>query len=371
MKTKEKLNISFFGSSILSAYWNGAATYYRGIVKSLYKQGHSVTFYEPDIYERQKHRDIEDPDYCEVIIYPEDRLNLENLLRRAQGNSDIIIKTSGVGAFDEFLEAEIPTLKTDENVVIFWDVDAPATLDRIQNDLNDPFRNQLPLYDCILTYGGGKPVENAYRDLGAKACFPIYNALDTDTHHPAKPKKEFEAAMSFLGNRLPDREARVKEFFVKPAQQLSNKKFIIGGSGWDDFDFPENVTYIGHVYTKDHNAFNSTPMTVLNISRESMFRYGFSPATRVFEAAGAGACIITDYWEGIDMFFEPDTEIIVAKNGQEVIEILDLLTPERAKEIGEAAYQKVLEKHTYNHRAKRLERILKELMSNTKTKLKI
>lgn len=110
-------------------------------------------------------------------------------------------------------------------------------------------------------------------------------------------------------------------------------------------------------------------MAVLNISRESMFRYGFSPATRVFEAAGAAACIITDYWEGIDFFFEPDIEILVAKDGDEVAEILRLLTPERAKEIGEAACKKVLEKHTYKHRAKRLEKILQEALSKTKIKI--
>lgn len=369
MKTKEKLNISFFGSSILSAYWNGAATYYRGIVKSLYQKGHSITFYEPDVYDRQSHRDIENPEYCEVIVYPEDRVNLKALLRKAQEESDIIIKTSGVGVFDEFLEAEVPKLKRDNNLIIFWDVDAPATLDRMDNDMNDPFRDQLPLYDLVLTYGGGNPVINAYKKFGAKACFPIYNALDTDTHHPGKHLEKYEAALNFLGNRLPDREERVIEFFDKPARSLPDKKFIIGGSGWKDFNFPENVVYAGHIYTKDHNSFNSSPMAVLNISRESMFRYGFSPATRVFEAAGAAACIITDYWEGIDFFFEPDIEILVAKDGDEVTEILRLLTPERAKEIGKAAYKKVLEKHTYKQRAKVLEKILQESLSKTKIKI--
>src|SRR5690625_3679957 len=248
MKTKEKLNISFFGSSILSAYWNGAATYYRGIVKSLYQQGHSITFYEPDVYDRQSHRDIENPEYCEVIVYPEDRVNLKALLRKAQEESDIIIKTSGVGVFDEFLEAEVPKLKHSDNLIIFWDVDAPATLDRMDNNMNDPFRDQLPLYDLVLTYGGGNPVINAYKKFGAKACFPIYNALDTDTHHPGKHLEKYEAALNFLGNRLPDREERVIEFFDKPARSLPDKKFIIGGSGWKDFNFPENVVYAGHIY---------------------------------------------------------------------------------------------------------------------------
>lgn len=362
----DKLNIAFFGSSIVSAYWNGAATYYRGIVKALHKMGHQVTFYEPDIYERQKHRDIEDPDYCEVIVYKKDKVNLRALLRKAQEESDIIIKTSGVGAFDEFLEREIPNLRKKGNAIIYWDVDAPATLERMREDPADPFHDDVFRFDCVLTYGGGAPVIEAYRQFGAKRCVPIYNALDTDTHFPVAAETKFEASLNFLGNRLPDREDRVKEFFMEPAKTLPDQKFIIGGSGWGDFDLPNNVDYVGHVYTKDHNAFNCSPMAVLNISRNSMASYGFSPATRVFEAAGAAACLITDYWKGIEEFFEPEKEILVARDGSEVVKILSALTPERAKEIGKAAYKKVLEKHTYEHRADLLGKVLKETLEAKK-----
>ncbi|MDX5437536.1 MAG: glycosyltransferase, partial [Pontibacter sp.] len=276
----------------------------------------------------------------------------------AAAEADMVVKASGVGVFDELLEREVLKLQTDERLVVFWDVDAPATLDRVHNNPNDPFLQLIPQYDMILTYGGGDPVVNAYEALGAKKCVPIYNALDTATHFPVDPDPKFDADLAFLGNRLPDREARVDEFFLKPAALELNKKFIIGGSGWGDKQMSDNVTYIGHVYTNDHNAFNCTPKAVLNISRESMARYGFSPATRVFEAAGAGACIITDYWEGIDFFFEPDKEILVAKDGAEVAAILADLTESKAKAIGEAAYKKVLSAHTYNHRAEQLEKLL-------------
>lgn len=356
---KKNLEIAFFGSSIVSAYWNGAATYYRGIVKALDKMGHKVTFYEPDIYERQKHRDIDDPDWCKVVVYPEDKVALKGLLRQAS-EADVIIKASGVGAFDDFLEDAVVQLKKEDNLVIFWDVDAPATLDRIESDPSDAFNALIPKYDFILTYGGGQPVIDAYERNGAKRCIPIYNALDTDTHFPVEPQREFEGSLAFLGNRLPDREKRVEEFFLKPAQNLPQEKFLLGGSGWGDKSVPENVEYLGHVYTKDHNAFNCTPKTVLNISRDSMAKYGFSPATRVFEAAGAGACIITDYWKGIETFFEPNEEILVASNGNDVLELLSKLTPERAKQIGDAAYKKVLAKHTYEHRAELLESVISE-----------
>jgi len=364
---KEKLKIAFFGSSIVSAYWNGAATYYRGIVKALNKMGHEITFYEPDIYERQKHRDINDPDYCRVIVYPEDQLTLRALLREAS-EADVIIKASGVGAFDEFLEYEVTQLKKKTNLIIFWDVDAPATLDRIEEHVKDPFKELIPKYDFILTYGGGQPVIDAYINNGAKKCIPIYNALDTDTHYPVAAQEKYNGSLAFLGNRLPDRERRVEVFFIEPAKNLPEHKFLLGGSGWGDKPLPENIEYLGHIYTQDHNAFNCTPLAVLNISRDSMAKYGFSPATRVFEAAGAAACIITDYWKGIETFFKPDEEIIVVKDGKEVEEVLRNLTPERAEAIGKAAYNKVLSHHTYNHRAELLESVIsKKLFVAQKT----
>jgi len=358
--SNKKFNIAFFGSSIVSAYWNGAATYYRGIVKALHRLGHHITFYEPDIYERQRHRDIPDPDYCDVVVYKKNKDLLSSLLLKAQRESDIIIKTSGVGAFDRFLEAELPRLKNENNLILFWDVDAPATLERMQNDSSDPFIHQLPHYDCILTYGGGTPVVRAYRNYGASLCVPIYNALDTDTHYPVPPDKKYEAHLSFLGNRLPDRKKRVEEFFIQPARKIPDKNFIIGGSGWEDHPLADNIRHVGHVYTAAHNAFNSSPLAVLNISRDSMAKYGYSPATRVFEAAGAAACIITDHWEGIEMFFEPGEEILIARDGNEVTEILRKLTPEQARKTGRAAYHKALQKHTYRQRAELLDEILSQ-----------
>src|SRR3954452_2598808 len=198
----------------------------------------------------------------------------------------------------------------------------------MESDPRDRFRPLVPRYDLVLTYGGGDPVVQAYRRFGARECVPVYNALDPSTHHPTDPDPRFAGDLGFLGNRLPDREARVDEFFLRPARLLADKKLVLGGNGWHDkADMPANVSSVGHVYTRDHNAFNCTPRAVLNVNRQSMARYGFSPATRVFEAAGAGACLITDAFEGVEDFFEPDHEILVASSGEEVAQHLQALTP--------------------------------------------
>ena len=362
---KTSLNIAFFGSSLVSAYWNGAATYYRGIVRALSERGHTITFYEPDAYGRQQNRDIPDPDWAKVIVYAADSAdNVRKTVELARG-VDLVIKASGVGVFDELLEEAVLELQNSATRVIFWDVDAPATLDRITHNAKDAFRALIPRYDFVLTYGGGDPVVEAYERFGARKCVPIYNALDPHTHYPVPPEPRFESDLGFLGNRLPDRELRVEEFFLNVATLLPERRFLLGGSGWADKPKAPNVTYVGHVYTRDHNAFNSTPMAVLNVNRESMARYGFSPPTRVFEAAGAGACLITDAWVGIELFLEPGKEVLVAHNAEEVAAHLQALTPERARRIGDAALTRIRAEHTYQHRVVQLEAILDETESRS------
>jgi spore maturation protein CgeB len=357
---KGRMNIAFFGSSLVSAYWNGAATYYRGIIRALHGLGCQITFYEPDAYDRQKHRDIPDPDWARVVVYPADsEYDVLSAVERARG-ADMLVKTSGVGVYDRLLEAAILDIKDPQTLTVFWDVDAPATLDRVKADASDLFKDLIPLYDLILTYGGGEPVVKSYEALGARACVPIYNALDPDTHHPVPPEDRFACDLALLANRLPDRETRIDEFFFAAAERLPDYRFMLGGSGWADKSMPANVNYVGHVYTRDHNAFNCSSRAVLNVNRDSMASYGFSPATRIFEAAGTGACLITDAWEGIETFLTPDSEVLVARDAQEVVEHLQALDDEKAKQIGEAARQRVLAEHTYQHRALQLQRLLED-----------
>ncbi len=356
--TPDRLRIAFFGSSLVSAYWNGAATYYRGILRAMAARGHAITFYEPDAYGRQRHRDIPDPPYARVVVYrAESVADLEPVLADARG-ADLVVKASGVGVLDPELERSVLDLAGGATRVVFWDVDAPATLARLEADAGDPFHALVPRFDLVLTYGGGAAVVDAYRRLGARGCVPVYNALDPATHHPTAPDPRFASDLAFLGNRLPDREARVEEFFLAPARACPDRRFAIGGSGWSDKPMPPNVVHLGHVGTADHNAFNCTPRAVLNVNRESMARCGFSPPTRVFEAAGAGACLICDDWPGLDAFLEPEREVLVARSGEEVAGIVKGLGAERANAIGRAARRRVLAEHTYEHRARVLERAL-------------
>ena len=352
-----RLNIAIFGSSLVSAYQNRPVGYFRGLVRALSECGHRVTFYEPKNPERLEHRDLANPHWAKVVFYgANDEAALDALERAEQ--SDLIIKCSGVGECDDLLEAAVLELKRPETLVAFLDANPCATLDRINNNPEDYFRPLIPEYDFIIARGGGTPVVEAYTSLGATECVPIYNALDPNLHFPAPPEKKFEADLGLLNDHTPERETRVKEFLFKPAASLPDQKFLIGGTGWQKESLPANLTSLDEIPEDQRNAFNSTVRAVLNVNCGCATRYGFSPPPAVFEAAGAGACLITDKWEGIELFLEPERELLVAANGEEVIEHLRKLTPERAKEIGEAARRRVLGAHTYAHRAHQLERIL-------------
>ncbi len=353
------MKIAFYGSSLVSAYWNGAATYYRGLLRALAEKGYEITFYEPDVYDRQKNRDIDPPPWCKVVVYEGTVAALKTVTAEAAA-ADVVVKASGVGFEDDLLLDELLRHARPNALKIFWDVDAPATLAEVRAAQDHPLRKALTQLDMVLTYGGGAPVVDAYRAIGARECIPIYNALDPQTHHPVPADRRFGADLGFLGNRLPDREARVEHFFLEPAARLPSQTFLLGGSGWHDKPMSTNINYIGHVSTRDHNAFNVTPKAVLNISRESMAENGFSPATRVFEAAGAGGCLITDHWEGIELFLKPDEEVLVARDGHDVTEIMADLSEERADEIGQRALKRVLEEHTYAHRAETVDALLRQ-----------
>jgi spore maturation protein CgeB len=354
---RDSLDIAFFGSSLVSSWWNGSCTYYRGIIRGLHELGHRVTFYEPVAYERQEHRDIPDPDWARVVIYEApDEAAVRAVVEQARG-VDLVVKTSGVGVFDDVLEDAVLGLGT---YTAFWDVDAPATLSRMESHPDDSFRALLPSYDLVLTYGGGEPVVRRYTELGAQECLVVYNALDPTTHHPADTDPRYAADLALLANRLPDREERIEEFFLRPASLLPDRTFLLGGNGWGDKAIPPNVRLVGHVGTADHNAFNSTPLAVSNVTRDSMVANGWSPATRVFEVAGAAACQITDAWEGIEDFLVPDREVLVARDGAEVAEHLRSLDESRAALLGKAALERVLSEHTYGHRAVQVDQILRE-----------
>lgn len=349
------MKIFVFGSSITSSYWNGAATYYRGCYKYLARLGHQIAFAEPDAYGRQQHRDAGDFSFVESIVYRPAN-DLDAMLQRASC-ADVVIKHSGLGADDELLEERVLEC-ANHSAVCFWDVDAPATIERMRSDSRDPFHSLVPAYDAIFTYGGGPVIENAYRGFGARRYYSIYNGLDSETHHPVPPSEMFRCDVAFVGNRLPDREERVEALFLRAAELAPDRSFLLGGEGWQGKSMPNNVRCIGHVPTALHNLVNCSAGMVMNINRTSMAESGYAPPTRVFEVAGAAACLLCDRWPGIEKFFEPGTEILLISSAEDVAEVLRRLDDPHRKRIGKALRERALRDHSYAQRAEQIETAL-------------
>jgi spore maturation protein CgeB len=362
------MKLVLFGSSLVSAYWNGAATYYRGICKAMHARGHQVVFVEPDLYERQAHRDLlTDPPYAEVRVC-HGWADLARELDRAR-DADLVAKCSGVGGWDMELAAAVLELRSERTRVAFWDVDAPQTLAAAfaeDEDRTDTFRALIPRYDVILLYGGGPPVQQAYAQLHARRTALIYNAVDPDDYFPVAADPARACDLLFMGNRMPDREQRVRDLFFAAASAAPDLQFVLGGNGWDVRELPRNVRYVGHVPTADHRAWNCSARLVLNVNRADMAATGYSPPTRVFEAAGCGSCVVTDAWQGVDTFFKPDQEILVAHSAADLVGHLRATEPARATTIGRAARQRVLRDHTYTNRAATLDAALAQQPSLVK-----
>jgi spore maturation protein CgeB len=359
------MKLVLFGSSLVSAYWNGAATYYRGICKALHARGHQVVFVEPDIYDRQQHRDLAaDPPYAEVRVC-RGWVDLERELERAR-SADLVAKCSGVGGWDMELASGVLELRAAGTRVAFWDVDAPQTLAMVSAE--DPeaertFRALIPRYDLILLYGGGPQVQSAYARLGSRDTQLVYNAVDPDEYYPVAPDPSRVCDLLVMGNRMPDREARVHDLFLRAAVAAPDLSFVLAGSGWDDCRLPANVRYVGHAPTAQHRVWNCSARMVLNINRSDMAMTGYSPPTRVFEAAGCGSCVLTDAWQGIETFLIPDAEVLLASTAEDIVSHLRQTSVQRARAIGLAARRRVLRDHTYTARATALDRVLAQATS--------
>jgi spore maturation protein CgeB len=355
------VKLTLFGSSIVSSYWNGALTYYQGLCRAMHARGHEIVFVEPDIYDRQAHRDAAaDPPYAEVRVcrgWPD----LERELDLAR-SADVVVKCSGVGAWDQELASGVLDRRVAGQLVAFLDVDAPRTLaDARAEVLGTGFRALIPRFDVILLYGGGPPVERAYAELGARRTCLVYNAVDPDAYYPVPPDPARASDCLFMGNRMPDREERVRELFFAAAERAPDLGFVLGGAGWEGAALPSNVRWVGPIPSGEHRAWNCSARTVLNVVRRDMALLGWSPPTRVFEAAGCGSCVITDAWTGVEHFFEPGREILVAASADDLVGHLRSVDAAAAALIGGAARRRVLRDHTYGARAVILEREIESL----------
>src|SRR5918996_4297062 len=324
------MKIAFFGLTISSSWGNGHATLLRGLFKSLSARGHRIVFFERDVPYYAAHRDLIELPGVELLLYRDWR-EIRPIARDVVAESDVAIVTSycpdGIDATELVVSANVP-------LRVFYDLDTPVTLEALQN--GEPLAyicpRKLADFDLVLSYTGGAALTSLRDKLDARRVVPLFGSVDPEVHHPAPARPSYKADLSYLGTYAPDRQLLVDQLFLEVARRLPDRKFIIGGSKYP-FDFPwrQNIWYVQHVPPSAHAAFFCSSPLTLNVTRAAMARMGYCPSGRLFEAAACGVAIVSDDWAGLDEFFQPGSEIIVARTTDDVIAAMQLAPAEIAR----------------------------------------
>jgi len=314
--TPRTLTIVIFGLSVSSSWGNGHAVLWRGLITALLAAGHRVTFYERDVPYYAQHRDLHAlPPGGALVLYTD-------FPHRAVGGADVAIVTSycpdAAAARDAVLHSRA--------LRVFYDLDTPVTLARLDaGEAVDYVAGGLAGYDLVLSYTGGPALAALQSRLGARRVAPLYGSVDPAVHRPAAPREDYAALLSYLGTYAADRQAALERLFVEPARLLPAERFVIGGAQYPEgFPWTANTHFVWHLPPPEHPAFYSSSRLTLNVTRAAMAQMGWCPSGRLFEAAACGVPILTDDWPGLEAFFEPGTEILVARTTDDAMAALAL-----------------------------------------------
>src|SRR6266699_1310228 len=350
------MKLVIFGLSISSSWGNGHATIWRGLCGALARQGHDVTFFERDVPYYAAHRDLQNSDDYELVLYSEWDY-VEPHVREALRSAEIAMVTSycpdAVCASDMILKSAVPRR-------VFYDLDTPVTLERLEQEQAVEYIPPYGLepFDLVLSYTGGRALEGLQSGLGARRVASLYGSVDPDGHKPVEPSPQYSADLSYLGTYGPDRQQALEQRFLGRARWTPRKRFVIGGALYpEDFPWSKNIWFVRHVPPPLHPSFYCSSNLTLSITRSAMAEMGYCPSGRLFEAAACETPVVSDHWEGLEEFFEPGREILIASQAGDVVDDL-ALSPDELRRIGSAARERVLDEHTADHRSRELIRLL-------------
>jgi spore maturation protein CgeB len=352
------LKITIFGLTLSSSWGNGHATPYRAILKALHRRGHQVTFFEKDVPFYAQRRDFTRCAFCDLVLYRDWHDIRERALSQVR-DSDVVVSASycpeGASIIDEVLNVRRP-------LHVFYDLDTPITTAGLRKgEIEYLRRDQIPEFTLYLSFTGGRVLEELQSEWHARAARPLYGCVDPEVHAPAPPREEFRCALSYMGTYAADRKEKLAALFIEPARRIPEQPFVLAGSLYPDhLQWPENVSRFDHIAPSDHPAFYSSSRATLNITRRGMARTGYCPSGRFFEAAACGTLIVSDYFEGLETFFTPGEEIIIAHQPENVIAALSRPAADLGR-IANAARVRTLKQHTGDCRAEELLKYIAEV----------
>jgi spore maturation protein CgeB len=351
------MRLVVFGLAVSSSWGNGHATLWRGLIGALTRQGHEVTFFERDVPWYAETRDLHAlPDGAELVLYA-DWPAVRAKARAAVARADAVMVTSfcpdGPLA-SELAAEEAPGLS------VFYDMDTGVTLRRLEAGEGVDYLPPQGLadFDLVLSYTGGRALDALRTRLGARRVAPLYGHVDPAAHRPGVPDPAFRGDLSYLGTYAADRQEALDALFLAPARARPRNRFVLAGSGYpQDFPWTDNVFFVKHLPPGDHPAFFASSRLTLNVTREAMAAMGYCPSGRLFEAAACGIPVLSDIWDGLDHFFTPGEEILVARTTDEALAALDLPEADLAR-ISRAARERTLAQHSSEARVRELVALL-------------
>jgi spore maturation protein CgeB len=347
------MRLVVFGLAVSSSWGNGHATLWRGLIGALVRQGHEVVFFERDVPWYRDTRDLHAlPPGAELVLYP-DWASVRSRAGEEVARADAVMVTSFCP--DGPLASEL-AWEAARGLTVFYDMDTGVTLKRLEaGERVDYLPSQgLADFDLVLSYTGGRALGLLGSRLGARRVKPLYGHVDPEAHRPGTPREHFRGDLSYLGTYAADRQDALKSLFVEPARERPGMRFVLGGSGYpQDFPWTDNIYFVKHLPPADHPDFFASSRLTLNVTRQAMAAMGWCPSGRIFEAAACGVPTLSDSWDGVEDFFEPGDEILVARSTEEVLAALDLPDAQLAR-IGRAARERVLAEHSSAARAAEL-----------------
>lgn len=358
------MKIVICGLSITSSWGNGHATTFRALARAIRARGHEITFFERDLEWYASNRDMPEPPFCRVHIY-EQWDDVVKLLRRELSAADVAMVGSffpdGIKAADEIL-ASNAAVKT------FYDIDTPITVSKLRGgDTEYLRRGQIPGFDVYFSFTGGPMLREIESRFGAPHAVPLYCSFDPDRYRSFEADPRYRCDLSYMGTYASDRQAKLDELFSKPAAALPQKEFVLAGPQYSSsLIWPKNVRRIIHLEPEFHPYFYSSSLFTLNLTRQEMVEAGYSPSVRLFEAAGCGSTIISDEWPGLETFFEPNQEILLARSSNDVTPFLKGMTEHEVRKIGRRAQERVLAEHSAQRRAAQFEEAIDAKSSSNK-----
>ena len=348
MKAKK---IVIFGLTVSSSWGNGHATLWRALLRSLTSGGHEVTFFERDVPYYASTRDLHEGAGYELVLY-RDWSEALPLAESALAVADVAMVTS----YCPDARAATELIASKPLLHVFYDLDTPVTLDRLDRGEEVEYlpHDGFSRFDLVLSFTGGRALDELRTRLGAKRALPLYGSVDPDAHYAVAPLPYYRSDLSYLGTYAPDRQEAVERLFVGSARSMPDKRFVLGGSMYPrEFPWTDNIYFFDHVAPPQHPAFYCSSKLTLNVTRGAMAARGYCPSGRLFEAAACGVPVLSDHFDGLETFFEPGKEILLARGTEEAIEALKIPASELA-EIGANAKKRVLAEHTCDVRARQM-----------------